>query len=427
MSLILIISILIRLVALALSVALLRRIRDWRMGVLAVMLGLMALRQILTLWKTHESWSVMVTGQATELPGLIVSILVFLTVFYLAQMLTDHDRVETALRASESQVRLLMDSTAEAIYGLDLNGLCTFCNRACLSMLGYKEADDLIGNNMHDLIHHTRPDGTPDPINECRIYEGFRRIEGTHVDDEVLWRADGTSFSAEYWSYPVHHQGELIGSVVTFLDISERREMEKTLRSNETLLQAIMDHAPALISAKNRDGKIIVTNSRFEVLEGPAPEEFIGKTVYDLFPKQVANELWKNDVAAIEADAPQESLETVVHKDGNKHTYHTIKFPLYGEADSPFGTCAISVDISDRLTAEDALRESEERFRTIFQSAPDAVYLIAAEGEHIGRILAANETAERMLGYQPGDLVGKAITSLDETPAPHLDPEHVQR
>lgn len=93
--------------------------------------------------------------------------------------ITERKRVEHALRASEDQVRSLLDSTVEAIYGLDLQGNCTFCNRACVETLGYDRTEELLGQNMHDLIHHTRPDGSHYPVHECRIYEAFRL--GGHI------------------------------------------------------------------------------------------------------------------------------------------------------------------------------------------------------------------------------------------------------
>jgi len=96
--------------------------------------------------------------------------------------------------------RVLLDSTAQAIYALDMLGNCMFCNSACLRLLGYEDPLELMGKKMHSIIHHTRPDGTPYPGDECRIYSAFRRGEGSHVDDEVVWRADGTSFPVEYWS-----------------------------------------------------------------------------------------------------------------------------------------------------------------------------------------------------------------------------------
>ena len=105
-------------------------------------------------------------------------------------------RIETQLREREEQVRLLLNSTAEAIYGIDLEGRCTFSNAACARLLGYGNPESLLGTHIHDLVHHTKPDGTPYPVQDCPIYKAFQRGAATHVDDEVLWRANGSSFAA---------------------------------------------------------------------------------------------------------------------------------------------------------------------------------------------------------------------------------------
>jgi len=132
-------------------------------------------------------------------------------------------KANEGLWESNQQVKDLLDSTAEAIYGLDMHGICTFANPACVQMLGYQNADELIGRNTHNLIHYKRSDGTPYPEDECPIFSVFLSGNGVHVDTEVLWRADGSSFPAEYWSYPIRRKDEVIGAVVTFLDITERK------------------------------------------------------------------------------------------------------------------------------------------------------------------------------------------------------------
>jgi diguanylate cyclase (GGDEF)-like protein/PAS domain S-box-containing protein len=136
---------------------------------------------------------------------------------------------EEALCESESQLRLLLDSAAEAIYGIDMQGNCTFCNSSCLHMLGYQHADELIGKNMHALIHYQYADGTPFPVEDCTIYRAFLTGEKVHADDDVLWRANGTSFPAEYWSHPQIRDGAVVGAVVTFLDITARKKSEETI------------------------------------------------------------------------------------------------------------------------------------------------------------------------------------------------------
>jgi PAS domain S-box-containing protein len=138
------------------------------------------------------------------------------------------------LKISENEfAAVLLKSTGEGVYGIDLDGLCTFANPACARMLGFDSSDELLGQHMHNLAHHTRPNGVPYPEAECRIYKAFRRDTGVHVDDEVMFRRDGTSFPTEYRSHPIHHEGRLIGSVLTFTDITERLQLELKLRQAE--------------------------------------------------------------------------------------------------------------------------------------------------------------------------------------------------
>ncbi|MBE0599011.1 MAG: PAS domain S-box protein, partial [Desulfuromonadales bacterium] len=144
---------------------------------------------------------------------------------------------EATLREHSEMIQLLLDSTAEAIYGIDLQGRCTFCNAASVRLLGYETQAELIGRNMHELMHHTHADGTPFPVADCAIYQAFMKHEKIHVDSEVLWRADGTSFAAEYWSYPIFREGKVIGSVVTFLDITSRKQAEEALREKSAELE----------------------------------------------------------------------------------------------------------------------------------------------------------------------------------------------
>lgn len=170
--------------------------------------------------------------------------------------ITERKKAEEALRRSEDHIRLLLNSTVEAIYGVDLNGNCTFCNNGCLRMLGYKNPDDLVGKNMHRRIHYKRKDGTPFPEEECRMSTAIRKGEGIHVDEEVLWRADGTSFDAEYWSYPQESNGKIIGAVVTFLDITERRRTDEEIR-----MLAISD---TLTDLYNRRGFITLAEQQLK-------------------------------------------------------------------------------------------------------------------------------------------------------------------
>jgi two-component system CheB/CheR fusion protein len=144
--------------------------------------------------------------------------------------ITELVKARREIAEREERIRLLLDSTAEAIYGIDLTGACIFCNSSCAQRLGYDSPAALIGRQMHPLIHHSRPDGTPYAPEQSPVFQSMRHRSGTHVEDEVIWRADGTSFPAEYWSHPILRDDEVIGAVVTFLDITERRRVEEELQ-----------------------------------------------------------------------------------------------------------------------------------------------------------------------------------------------------
>jgi PAS domain S-box-containing protein len=139
------------------------------------------------------------------------------------------------VREREELVQLLLDSTAEAIYGIDIHGNCMLANPTCARLLGYASPDQLNGRNMHTLIHHHRPDGRPYPEEECPIVLAIGARRGAHVTDEVFWRADGTKFDAEYSAYPMWRGKELVGAVVTFLDVSQQKKLEEQLRQAQKM------------------------------------------------------------------------------------------------------------------------------------------------------------------------------------------------
>lgn len=148
---------------------------------------------------------------------------------YQRQGLLEWQGVERIFRQFERQNQLILGAAGEGIYGVNRNGETTFVNPAAERILGWR-ADDLIGHNIHDLIHHHHPDGSTYDGHTCPIYAAFNDGEVHQVADEVFWNKDGKPIPVDYTSTPLRDDGELVGAVVVFRDISERLETERRLR-----------------------------------------------------------------------------------------------------------------------------------------------------------------------------------------------------
>jgi two-component system CheB/CheR fusion protein len=182
-------------------------------------------------------------------------------------------RAQRDAQERQELVRLLLDSTAEAIYGLDLNGRCSFCNRACATLLGYEDPRELIGEDMHALHHYLHPDGTPYPAHECPIQTTAQQGVSVHRNDEVFVRADGSTFSVEYRSHPLRRGNDIVGSVVTFLDITERKQAEAEIQVASQRREQFL----AMLSHELRNPLAAVLNatSLLRLKDGDSPAQAV--------------------------------------------------------------------------------------------------------------------------------------------------------
>ncbi len=156
----------------------------------------------------------------------------------------------TAAQAAD-RLALLLESTGEGIFGVDMDGRCTFVNRAAAQMLG-RRTEDVLGCNMHALMHHSHADGRHYPESDCPIFNAFRQGLPCRIDGEVLWRADGSCFPAEYSSHPIVDNGRVLGAVATFVDITERKRAEELLRrSHDELEQRVAERTRELRDLAN--------------------------------------------------------------------------------------------------------------------------------------------------------------------------------
>ena len=301
------------------------------------------------------------------------------------------------LEEKESQLRLLLDSTAEAIYGIDMEGNCTFCNPACLRILGYERVDELLGKNMHDLAHHSRQDGSFYPVAECHIFQAFRIGTGTHIADEVMWRADGSSFPVEYWSYPQRRDNEVVGAVVTFLDITEAKRVEEKL----LLAQTSVEQASDAVLWLDSQGHIVYSNEAACRSLSRSREELATMSITDIVSDLTAN-AWATTWAKVRA------LGSITFQTHHKTKLGQI-FPVevsstyvkFGEQEYIF---RFARDITERKQFEKELGESNNYVTALFSSMPTGVIVIDSETQ---RVTDANPFALALLKRERAQVVGQ--------------------
>ena len=158
-------------------------------------------------------------------------------------------------------------------------------------MLGYDDANELIGESIHALIHHTHPDGSPYPASECRMYAAFANHQEIRVDDEVFWRKDGTFFPVEYWSHPNIKDGVVRGAVATFFDISERRLAESALKHSEMKFRTLYNSTSDAVMLLDEKGFFDCNEATLKMYGCATREEFCSKHPADLSPPGAARRI----------------------------------------------------------------------------------------------------------------------------------------
>jgi PAS domain S-box-containing protein len=188
---------------------------------------------------------------------------------------------QSALERQLEEQRALLESTEAGFYGMNVAGACTFINRAGAAMLGFS-VEELIGKNMHEAVHHHRPDGSPYPVDECPIYEAARLGINAASENETFWRKDGRPVKVEFSSSPIVSDGQHRGAVVAFADISQRLQAQRAVAESEGRKAAVLRSTLDSIIAMDKDGLITEFNPAAETTFGFARDEVIGKRLADL-------------------------------------------------------------------------------------------------------------------------------------------------
>lgn len=331
----------------------------------------------------------------------------------MARDITEQRRAEKAMSDLRHELELTMNSMEEGVHRVDLKGDIVFENPAAARMLGWGVAE-LLGKPAHLTMHHTREDGTPYPTEECPIYATFRDGITRQVADEVFWRRDGTSFPVEYMTAPMRNdRNEIVAAVVTFRDITERKQAEEIVRSSEQRLRNVIDGLgpETFVGLMTPDGTLIEANKPALAAAGLKPGDVLGKPFEQTYWWSYSEPVQQQLREAIERAAHGEASRYDVQARVAENQFIVIDFslqPLRDETGKVVFLVPSANVITERKQAEAALRQSEERYRELFENAKDAIYV----HDLSGRYTSVNRAAEQLSGFTREEILGKHYSNF---------------
>src|SRR5271169_4617038 len=279
----------------------------------------------------------------------------------LTEDITERKRAQEERNRVAQQMQMLLESTGQAIYGIDLHGHCTFINRATCEMIGYRP-EEAMGRNMHDLVHHHKPDGSPYPVDQCPIYRAFIKGEECRVDTEVIWRRDGTPIPAEYSSFPILEDGKITGAVVTVVDITDRKRAEVKVRESEQLFRSIFENAQIGIGVFNIGKQELSPNRALQEMLGYSEKELSRLETWDEItpPDESASDAKRYSELVQGKREKDEWEQRLVRRDG-RIVVTSVRFSLLRDmAGKPQYVASLQEDITERKRLEAELLTAKD-------------------------------------------------------------------
>ncbi|UCC96666.1 MAG: PAS domain S-box protein [Phycisphaerales bacterium] len=319
--------------------------------------------------------------------------------------ITEKKKAETELRNSKNLLEKIFDGLDSAIFVLDheMPPHIIDCNCSAVDVFGYAKSD-LLGRTT-DCLH----------VNKETLLEFQNKLfsaikERGHLSsfEFRMKRRNGEIFPSEHAVFPLQNDdGDRIGWVSVIRDITERRKTLQTIRENQELIQGILDNTASVIVVRDTRGRYVMVNRQAQAVSGLDSCEIIGKTLFEIHTHAHAKKILADDKKVFESRAPL-SIEDQLYIKDEMRTFLGTRFPLLNAAGEPYAICTVATDISERKKVEDALRESEERYRTLVESAGEAIATIDVNDV----FTFINTTGARRLGAAPKDCVGKTMWDL---------------
>lgn len=326
------------------------------------------------------------------------------------QDITEHVR-EQAEREHLSRERLLLlESTGEGIYGIDIEGNCRFINKAAARMLGY-EVPEIIGKNIHALIHHHHGDGSPYPMADCPVYQTSVSGQSCEKEDEIFWRKDGTCFPVAYSAHPIRDADRITGTVTTFSDITQRKQAEVALRIAETAFQTQEG-----MFVTDGNGVILRINSAFTNITGYTAADVVGKNprVRSSGRHDAAfyGEMW----ARLKSTGAWKGEIWNRHKNGNVYPESITITAVKGDDTAVTHYVASMHDITTRKDAEEQIQSlaffdplTQLPNRRLLQDRMQQASVASARNKSNGALLFIDldrfKTLNDTLGHDVGDML----------------------
>jgi len=289
--------------------------------------------------------------------------------------ISERKKVEQALGKLQRQHSLILTQAGEGIYGLDRDGLTTFINSAAAQLLGY-DPDELAGRPMHQVLHHSKPDGSPYPIEQCPIYGALRDGLVHRVSTEVFWRKDQTSLPVEYVSTPIVEQETVTGAVVVFRDITERQEAERAVQEGQDRFRQLAEHIREVFWMTDPTKQRVIYIS-------PGYEEIWGRSCESLYasPQSWLDAIHPDDRARVfEAATHQQVVGSyneqyrILQPDGTIRWICDRAFPIRDSSGIVYRIVGFAEDITDQKRIQESLRASEERLELMIRGSSDGFW-----------------------------------------------------
>jgi PAS domain S-box-containing protein len=308
------------------------------------------------------------------------------------QDITERKQADEALRESEEKYRNLIELSNDAV-AIVQDGVVKFANERVTDIFGYS-VEELIGRDFIDFIH-------PDEV--VKLTDNYeRRMSGKAVPsiyETVLKNREGESIYVEINAGIIQYEGKP-ADFAFVRDIAERKTAEEALRASEEKYRTLIDNAGAPVTYLNPDGTILLINAVGARNLGGTPDDFVGKSIYELLP-DMADEVRERIRQVVESEAGYDFEDLVELPSGGRWFYSNHQ-PVIDASGKVFAVQIVSQDITERKRSEEALRESEEKYRNLVELSNDAVAIIQD-----GVVRFANERVTDILGYSVEELIGK--------------------